>query len=84
MRWSCFPSGPVAPEGTGRPEPGLRSRHPTRDRLQLPGRSLLRPRRYSRGLTQPLLRRPAGALATPAPLRSPRLGARGSSGSPEL
>lgn len=82
-RWSCFPSGSVAPEGTGRLEPGLRSRHPTGERRLLPGRSLPRPRHYSLGLTQPLPRRPAGALSVPAPLRSPPAGARESSGRPE-
>ena len=62
-RWSCFPSGPVAAEGTGRPEPGLGSRHPTRDRRQLPGRSLLRPPRAQPG---------ADAAPPPSPCGSPR------------
>ena len=83
-RWPCFPSGSVAPEGTGRLELGLRSRHPIGERRLLPGRSLPRPRHYSPGLTQPLPRRPEGALSVLAPPRSPPAGARGSSGSPEL
>lgn len=83
-RWSCFPWGQVAPEGTGWPELGLRSRHPTGSRRQPSGRSLPRSSRHSPGLTQPLPRRPSGALDALAAPRCAGPRAPGSSFSPEL
>lgn len=81
---SCFSSGLVAPKGTGRLEPELRSRHPTAGRRQPLARSLPRPCRHSPGLTQPLPRRPPGALVAPAAPRSPRPRAPGNLGRPGL
>lgn len=80
-RQLCFPSDPVAPEGTWRP--GLMSQHPTEERRQPPGTSLPRPRCRCRGLTQLLPRRLPGARVAPAALRCPRPRAPRSSGHPE-